>query len=72
MGRRGVHHSSALVHGDVIGENAKNFPVQERMCKTRMLQLSSREARDFFCFSQSNFCGEFSCEFSGYNENLTA
>ena len=67
-----MHYASALVHGDVIGEHAKNLPVQEWMCKTRVLELSSREPRDFFCFSQANFCGEFSREFGGYNENLTA
>ena len=40
-----VNYAGAGVHGDIIGEDAENFAIEERMLEVEALQLASRKVR---------------------------
>ena len=47
MRGRGVDDAGAGVHGDVVGEHAENFAVEEGMLEVEALELASGEVREF-------------------------
>jgi hypothetical protein len=42
-----VDHAGAGVHGDVVGEHAENFAIEEGMLEVEALELAAGEVREF-------------------------